>query len=170
MLQLINHKLIKMKKILLLFFMPAVALSQYVVADFIVLNDGADSDYHKLEKVWRVYHQKAVDLGEKWAWSVWKRTVTENDNDNAAHYVVFNNFSSKEQRDNTMKNLSMNKLILIMKAGLKGEMSSKTVDKIVKIRGTLKKEVRQYELEFIDATPFVGELKIRDKMNFAVMA
>ena len=64
-----------MKKILLLLFMPAVALSQYVVADFIVLKEGADSDYYKLEKVWRVYHRKAVDSVEKWAWSVWKRTV-----------------------------------------------------------------------------------------------
>ena len=158
-----------MKKLFLFLLLPAIAFSQYVVADFIVLNEGADSDYHKLEKVWSVYHQKAVDTGEKWAWSVWKRTVTDNDNDNAAHYVVFNNFSSKEQRDKTMKNWSMNKAISMMKAGLKGKMSSKTVDKIVKSGDALKKEVRQYELQFLDATPFVGELRIGDKMNFAAM-
>ena len=149
--------------------MPAIAFSQYVVADFIVLNDDADSDYHKLEKVWSVYHQKAVDLGEKSGWSVWKRTVTGNDNENAAHYVIFNNFSSKEQRDKTMNNWNMNKAISMMKSGLKGKMSSKTVDKIVKNGDALKKEVRQYELQFLDATPFVGELRIGDKMNFAAM-
>ena len=48
-------------------------------------------------------------------------------------------------------------------------MSSKTVDKIVKSGDALKKEVRQYELQFLDATPFVGELRIGDKMNFAAM-
>jgi hypothetical protein len=158
-----------MKKIILFFLLPAIAFSQYVVADFIVLNDGADSDYHKLEKVWSVYHQKSVDSGEKLGWSVWKRTATDNDNDNAARYVVFNNFSSKEQRDKTMKNWSMNQAISIMKAGLKGKMSSKTVDRIVKSGGALKKEVRIYNLELVDATPFVGELKIGDKMSFAAM-
>ena len=94
-----------MKKIILFFLLPVIAFSQYVVADFIVLNNGTDSDYHKLEKVWSVYHQKAVDSGEKWGWSVWKRTVTDNDNDDSAHYVVFNTFSSEEQRDKTMKNM-----------------------------------------------------------------
>ena len=63
----------------------------------------------------------------------------------------------------------MNKAISMMKAGLKGKMSSKTVDKIVKSGDGLKKEVRQYELEFLDGTPFVGELKIGDKMSFAAM-
>ena len=158
-----------MKKIILFFLLPVIAFSQYVVADFIVLNNGTDSDYHKLEKVWSVYHQKAVDSGEKWGWSVWKRTVTDNDNDDSAHYVVFNTFSSEEQRDKTMKNWSMNNAISIMKAGLRGKMSSKNVDNIVKKGDALKKEVRQYELEFLDATPFVGELKIGDKMSFAPM-
>ena len=160
-----------MKKIIfLLFLLPATAFSQYVVASFVVLNEGADSDYHKLEKVWSIYHQKTVDSGDKLAWSVWKRTVTDNDNENAAHYVVFNNFSSKEQWDKAMKNWSMNEAISIMKAGLKGKMSSKTVDRIVKSGGALKKEVRIYDLEFVDATPFVGELKIGDKMSFAGMS
>ena len=49
-----------MKKLFLFLLLPAIAFSQYVVADFIVLNEGADSDYHKLEKVWSVYHQKLL--------------------------------------------------------------------------------------------------------------
>ena len=159
-----------MKKLLfILFLLPALVFSQYGVAEFIVLNDGADSAYHELEKVWSVYHQKSVDSGEKWGWSVWKRTQRDNDNENAAHYIVFNNFSSEEQRNKAMKNWSMNKAISIMKSGLKGKMSSRTVDKIIKNGSALKKEVRQYELQFLDATPFVGELKIGDKMNFSAM-
>ena len=55
-----------MKKIFfLLFIIPAFSLAQYVGADFIVLNEGKESDYHQLEKVWKAYHQKSVDSGEK---------------------------------------------------------------------------------------------------------
>ena len=159
-----------MKKILILFILtPALALAQYVVADFVVLNEGAEADYHKLEKVWSVYHQKAVDAGEKWGWSVWKRTANKNDNENAAHYVIFNNFSSQEQRDKQMKDWSMEKAISMMKLGLKGKMSSRTINNIIKNGDKVKKEVRQYQIQWLDATPFVGELKIGDKMSFAAM-
>ena len=49
-------------------------------------------------------------------------------------------------------------------------MSSRSIDKIVKNGDNLKKEVRQYTIQLIDATPFVGgTLKKGDKMNFATM-
>ena len=70
-----------------------------------------------------------------------------------------------------MKNWSMNKAISIMKTGMKGKMSSKTVDRIVKNGGKLKKEVRQYTIQLIDATPLAGgNLKIGDKMYFGTMS
>ena len=69
-----------------------------------------------------------------------------------------------------MKNWSMN-FISIMKNGMKGKMSSKTVDRIVKNGGKLKKEVRQYTIQLIDATPLAGgNLKIGDKMYFGTMS
>ena len=68
-----------------------------------------------------------------------------------------------------MKNWNMNKATSIMKAGLKGKMSSRTIDNIVKKGDMIKKEVRQYQIQWLDATPFVGELKIGDKMSFAAM-
>ena len=161
-----------MKKIFfLILLIPLFSLAQYVSADFIVLNEGKESDYHQLEKVWKAYHQKSVDSNEKIGWSVWKRTPRQNDNENAAHYVVFNQFSSKEQMENFMKNWSMNKAITIMKNGMKGKMSSKSVDRIVKNGNKLKKEVRQYTIQLIDATPLAGgNLKIGDKMYFGTMS
>ena len=160
-----------MKKLLLIILMlPFTMLGQYIVADFYVLNDGAESDYLKLEKVWKAYHQKTVDAGEKLGWSVWKRTARDNDNENAAHYVVFNQFVSKEQRDKAMKNWNMDKAISMMKAGLKGKMSSRTVNSIVKNGDNLKKQDRQYSIQLIDATVFTGgDLKKGDKMSFATM-
>ena len=160
-----------MKKLFFLFLLaPAITLAQYVVAEFVVLNEGTDSDYIKLEKVWEVYHQKSVDLGEKLGWSVWKRTPKDDDGDGAAHYVIFNQFTSKNQRDNMMKNWNMNKATSVMKAGLKGKMSSRTIDNIVKKGDMIKKEVRQYQLQVVDATPFVGgDLEKGDKMSYAAM-
>ena len=160
-----------MKKLLLLTLMlPFTMLGQYTVADFYVLNDGAESDYLKLEKVWKAYHQESVDAGEKLGWSVWKRTARENDNENAAHYVVFNQFASKEQRDEAMKNWSMDKAISMMKSGLKGKMSSRTVNSIVKNGNNLKKQDRQYLIQLTDATVFAGgDLKKGDKMSFVTM-
>ena len=97
-----------MKKLFFLFLLaPAIALAQYVTAEFVVLNNGTDADYNQLEKVWKVYHQKSVDSGEKLGWSVWKRTPKDNDGEGAAHYVIFNQFASKDQRDKMMKGWSM---------------------------------------------------------------
>ncbi len=107
-----------MKKLFFLFLLaPAITLAQYVTAEFVVLNNGSDADYNQLEKVWKVYHQKSVDSGEKLGWSVWKRTPKDNDGDGAAHYVIFNQFTSKDQRDKMMKGWSMSKATSVMKAG-----------------------------------------------------
>ena len=54
-----------MKKFILLLVLPLAISAQTVLADFVVLNEGADADYHKLEKVWKVHHQKAIDAGHK---------------------------------------------------------------------------------------------------------
>ena len=161
-----------MKKLLSLLFLPLTLSAQYAVADFIVLNKGMDSQYHKLEKVWGAWHKNSINKGEKSGWAVWKRTATDNDNENAAHYVVFNQFSSKEQMDNYINgggNFSINNAISIMKSNLKG-MSTGTIRKIVQSGQKIKKQVRTYHLQLLDATPFTGgDLKIGDKMTFAPM-
>ena len=162
-----------MKKLFLfLLILPLTLSAQYAVADFIVLNKGMDSQYHKLEKVWGAWHKNSIKKGEKSGWAVWKRTATDNDNENAAHYVVFNQFSSKEQMDNYINgggNFSINNMISVVKSNLKG-MSTGTIRKIVQSEQKIKKQVRTYHLQLLDATPFTGgDLKIGDKMTFAPM-
>ena len=149
-------------------FLPIGISAQYALADFVVLNEGADADYHKLEKVWSVYHQKAIDAGEKSGWAVWKRTPAEGERENAAHYVIFNQFSSKEQMESSMKNFKIEEAIGIMKTGLKGKMSSRTINNI--LNKDVKKQIRTYSLQILDATPLVGgDIKVGDKMNFSTM-
>ena len=159
-----------MKKIfLLLFILPLLISAQYVSADFVVLNDGMDASYNDIEKVWKVFHQQAIKRGDKIDWSVWKRTAKENDNENAADYVIFNNFSSKAQYDKTMSNFNYNQAVTEMKMGLKGKISSSKINKI--LQKDVKKQVRNYRLELVDATPLVGgDLKVGDKMDFSTMS
>ena len=61
-----------MKKILFLLLIPFSISAQVVSADFVVINEGMDSSYHDLEKIWSVYHMESIKKGEKVAWSVWK--------------------------------------------------------------------------------------------------
>jgi len=163
-----------MKKILLILLVFPITLSaQYALADFVVLKEGTDSDYHKLERVWSAYHQKSVDKGEKTGWAVWKRTPNDNDDENAAHYVVFNQFSSKEKMEDYINggdDFSINSAISTMKSKLKG-MSTSSIRKIVQSEQKIKRQVRSYTLQIVDATPLVGgDIKIGDKMSFATMS
>ena len=163
-----------MKKILLILLVFPITLSaQYALADFVVINDGMDADYHKLEKVWGAWHQNSIDKGEKTGWAVWKRTPNDNDDENAAHYVVFNQFSSKEKMEDYINggdDFSINSAISTMKSKLKG-MSTSSIRKIVQSEQKIKRQVRSYTLQIVDATPLVGgDIKIGDKMSFATMS
>ena len=163
-----------MKKILLILLVFPITLSaQYALADFVEINEGMDADYHKLEKVWGAWHQNSIDKGEKTGWAVWKRTPNDNDDENAAHYVVFNQFSSKEKMEDYINggdDFSINSAISTMKSKLKG-MSTSSIRKIVQSEQKIKRQVRSYTLQIVDATPLVGgDIKIGDKMSFATMS
>ena len=158
--------------ILFLLAIPSLITAQYAVADFIVLNDEMDAEYHKLEKVWGAWHQNSVEKGEKTGWAVWKRTPQDGDNENAPDYVVFNQFGSEEQMNNYLSggdDFSINEAISTMRSNLKG-MSKRSIRKIVESEGKIKKQVRTYHIEMVDATPFDNlNIKIGDKMTFAPM-
>jgi uncharacterized protein (DUF1330 family) len=160
-----------MKKLFyLLLIIPFSISAQFAVADYIVLNEGMDSQYNDLEKVWKAYHQQSINAGEKMGWAVWKTTPNNSTNENAAHYVVINQFSSKEQMEKWTKNFDYNKAVLIMKSELKGKMSSRTINRILSKGPSIKKEVRVYSMKLMDATPLTGgDLKIGDKMTYAPM-
>lgn len=68
------------------------------------------------------------------------------------------------------KNFNYDNAVSIMKKGLKGKMSNSAINKILNNGPKIKKEVRIYQLELLDATPLTGgDLKIGDKMTFAPM-
>ena len=92
-----------MKKLIFLFLLPLSISAQYAVADFIVINEGMGKDYEKLELAWSIFRQNQIDKGQKMNWAVWKRTPKTNDNENAADYIVFNQFETKEEMDKYLK-------------------------------------------------------------------
>ena len=51
-----------MKKILFLLLIPFSISAQVVSADFVVINEGMDSSYHDLEKIWSVYHLSLIHI------------------------------------------------------------------------------------------------------------
>ena len=160
------------KLIFLLFSLPLLVSAQYAVADFIVLNEGMDSQYHKLEKMWGAWHQHTIDKGEKTSWAVWKRTTKSEDGEDAADYVVFNQFSSQKQMENYLNgggSFSMDAFIKTVRSKHKG-MSTNSIRKFLQSSGKIKKQVRTYHLQLMDATPITGgNIKVGDKMTFAPM-
>ena len=71
---------------------------------------------------------------------------------------------------NWMNKFDLKKAVSVMKTGLKGKMSSRTINKIVNNGPNVKKQVRIYTIELLDATPWSEDiLKIGDKMTFAPM-
>ena len=67
-----------MKKILItLILIPYISFSQVVSSvDFHVVNDGMESDYLKLEQIWREFHEKNIEDGTMIRWTLFK--VNEN--------------------------------------------------------------------------------------------
>ena len=157
----------------LLILFPFLVSAQYAVADFIVLNDGKEKEYEKLEMAWSIFRQNQIDKGQKMNWAVWKRTPQKNDKANAADYVVFNQFQTKEEMDNYLKGdakFSFNAAASIMSKGMRGMSKSSIVRLITPNKNNIKKEVRRYCIQLLDATPFTGgDLKIGEKINMGAM-
>ena len=163
-----------MKKLLfLILLLPLSITAQYAVADFIVINEGMEKDYEKLELAWSILRENQIENGQKMNWAVWKRTPKKNDNDNAADYVVFNQFETKEEMDKYLKgnpNFSFSSAASIIRRGMKGMSKSSIIRLITPGKNKIKKEVRTYHIQAIDATPFTGgDLKIGEKINMGAM-
>ncbi len=166
-----NHKLFKMKKfslIIILVFIAKLSFAQYAVVDFFVLNDGMENNYLELENLWSEFHQSTVDNNSKIGWSLWKILPKKNQNENTAHYMTVNQFLSKDQFDLAYKKFNYSDVVKTIKTKLRGEMSSRDVDKILDKK--VKKKIRTYYIEMVDQTIFAGgDLKVGDKMGMTVM-
>jgi hypothetical protein len=99
--------------------------------DFFVLNEGTESDYLKLEQVWKEYQMDAVEKGEKLGWMVFKVNKRNGEPIENTSYVVVNDYKSKEQFENQGKNWSWANFNSIVRSRLKGKMSSSTIRRVL---------------------------------------
>ena len=105
--------------IFLILLLPLSISAQYAVADFFVINEGMEKDYEKLEMAWSIFRQNQIDKGQKMNWAVWKITPRKDDRANAADYVVFNQFKTKEEIMTLLKVCRKIYQVIIIKAFLK---------------------------------------------------
>ena len=139
----------------MIFALFSINLSaQYFTMDFFVLNDGTESDYLKLEQVWKEYQMDAVEKGEKYGWMVFKVNTRNGEPVENTSYVVVNDYKSKEQFENQGKNWSWDNFNSIVRSRLKGKMSSSTIRRV--LAKNVKKETYSMQGFVLDGTPWVG--------------
>ena len=146
-----------MKKIIYTIIVALFSINlsaQYFTMDFFVLNDGTESDYLKLEQVWKEYQMNAVEKGEKLGWMVFKVNKRNGEPLENTSYVVVNDYKSKEQFENQGKNWSWANFNSIVRSRLKGKMSSSTIRRV--LAKNVKKETYSMQGFVRDGTPWVG--------------
>lgn len=146
-----------MKKIIYTIIVALISINlsaQYFTMDFFVLNEGTESDYLKLEQVWKEYQMDAVEKGEKLGWMVFKVNKRNGEPLENTSYVVVNDYKSKEQFENQGKNWSWANFNSIVRSRLKGKMSSSTIRRV--LAKNVKKETYSMQGFNVDATPWVG--------------
>ena len=126
--------------------------AQYAVMYAVDLNEGGEEDYLSLEKFWSEIHSEALNQGLHDGWSVWKRTPKDGDQESAAEYFIFENYSSIEQMQK-----GYNALEIATKV-YKGKKSRRYIQSMVQGTGITNphKERRVYTLQGISATILAG--------------
>ena len=126
----------------------------FFTMDFFVINEGTESDYLKLEQVWKEYQMDAVEKGDKLGWMVFKVNKRNGEPLENISYVVINDFKSKEQFEKQGKNWSWDNFNSIVRSRLKGKMSSSTIRRV--LAKNVKKETYSMQGFVRDGTPWVG--------------
>jgi len=166
----INHKSIKMKKIIfvtLLFTFSNILSGQVAVASFVHLEKGVEKDYNTLEKIWMPFHNSEIKAGKKMFWAVWKIDKAP-EMEKAPDYVVFNIFKDEKQlntyRDNWDSDSSRKKIESLNR----GKYSKSVVKNIMNKK--IKNEVRSYTIKILHQTVMTGgDTKIGDKISMGAM-
>lgn len=144
---LVNHKLIIMKKLLLIISLLFISNSYsqdlssvYRQVEEITLKEGVtEKEYLEFESFWKTVKEKHVKEGKQIGWFVWKVDQTSNDNNAWADYIILNVFANKKQMDQMMSKSSDWYVGEINKAH-KGKTKRSTIKKY--IRETLNNKYR----------------------------
>ena len=77
-----------MKKVIFAFLFSAITYGQSTIMLAMVLEEGKEDAYLKMEKNWQTVNELAVEKGIITQWSVWKRTPREGDEGWAEYFFL----------------------------------------------------------------------------------
>ena len=165
-----NHKLFKMKKILItLILIPYISFSQVISSvDFHVVNDGMESDYLKLEQIWREFHEKNIEDGTMIRWTLLKVKKNKGSLANGATYVTVNTFPSEEDSKSIWEGMTGEKFTKLVRKRLKGKMTFSEINKTLKSKS--QKGVHTYYIQPLGGTSTSASIEIGDKIFLDAMS
>ena len=152
-----------MKKIILVFtlLVSCLSFSQVISSvDFHVLNSGMENDYLKLEQIWNEFHKKNMEDGKMIRWTMLKVKNVKGGPDDSANYVTVNTFRSLEDYNSIWENITPETFNKLVKKGLRGKMSSRTINKILNLN--IKKGHRSYMIKPLSGTSPAPKLQKGD--------
>ena len=149
-----------MKKIVFAFLFSAITYGQSTIMLAMVLEEGKEDAYLKMEKKWQTLNEAAVDKEIITQWSVWKRTPREGDEGWAEYFVMIRRNAEQEKLNVNWEELSYKVF--------KGK-SKKSIDKMLSNQGIIK-EMRSRTYKLSTTTGWRGlEWEIGDKAYFHYM-
>ena len=156
-----------MKKLLFVFtfFLAFYSYGQSTVMLAMVLEEGKEDSYLKMEKNWQKVNETAVAEGIITQWSVWKRTPREGDDGWAQYFVMMRRNAEQEDVFDKMTTSDWEQLSY---RAFRGK-SKKSIDKSLSTNGIVK-EMRSRTYKLVVTTGWRGlEWEIGDKASFHYM-
>ena len=143
------------------FFLTTFSYAQSTTMLAMLLEDGKEESYLKLEEDWQKVNEALVAEGYITQWSVWKRTPREGDDGWAEYFVMIRRNAKQDKMD-------QNNWEEVAKKVFKGK-SKKAINKMLSNKGIVK-EMRSRTYKVVTTTGWRGlEWEIGDKSSFHYM-
>ena len=143
------------------FFLATFSYAQSTTMLAMLLEDGKEESYLKLEENWQKVNEALVAEGYITQWSVWKRTPREGDDGWAQYFVMIRRNTEQDKMD-------QNNWEQLAKKVFKGK-STKAINRILSNEGIVK-EMRSRTYKLVSSTGWRGlEWEIGDKSSFHYM-
>ena len=152
-----------MKKIVFViaFFLGTFSYAQSTTMLAMLLEDGKEESYLKLEENWQKVNEALVADGYITQWSVWKRTPRANDEGWAQYFVMIRRNAKQDKMDQNNWEKAAAK-------AFKGK-SKKAINRMLSNEGIVK-EMRSRTYKLVSSTGWRGlEWEIGDKAYFHYM-
>ena len=143
------------------FFLATFSYAQSTTMLAMLLEDGKEESYLKLEENWKKVNEALVAEGYITQWSVWKRTPREGDDGWAEYFVMIRRNAEQDKMD-------QNNWEEVAKKVFKAK-SKKAINKMLSNEGIVK-EMRSRTYKVVTTTGWRGlEWEIGDKSSFHYM-